>query len=714
MIPGMQKPDDMLLPQLREDIRLLPSRPAANGAPTWVVFDPLADAYFQLDIESFQLLSAWPSCKTIGDMIKAIGQRYSRTIVPQDVMGLVHFLQTSRLTVDPTGGWRGLADVAAKHRSNPFSWLLHNYLFLKIPLVRPQVFLQRTLPVARFLASGPMLMIFAAITLMGLFMAGRRWSDFIGTFNDFWSPAGAATFGAALLVLKLFHEMGHAYVAAAKGCRVSSMGVAFMLGAPLAYTDVTDAWKLTNRRDRMAIDIAGVSVEMVIAGLATFAWVFLPDGNARAIAFIFATTGWVMSLAVNLNPFMRFDGYFILSDMLNIPNLQPRSFALGKWRLRRTLFGVDEAAPDNLEGRLRDFVITYGYAVWLYRLVMFTGIALAVYYMFFKALGILLFAIEIGVFILLPIWRELKVWWKERRSYAVTGRFALTMSFVAALVAVMAVPWSGTVSAPAVLETSGFARVFPKTPGDIRVVHVKVGAAVKEGDVLAELDSPKLHAEMLKVTTRLDLVRERLARRVADRKDLNVTPQLVQEEEALEARRAALGREIADLTIRAPIAGVMRELNPQLQPGRSIARQEDIGLITAGERLAVRGYITADDLVRLKAGNAGAFIPEDPRRSAFDVRLSEIGAVGVQTIDIAALASPYGGKVETWPQSKTGELTPVNASHLVMLDVTGSIPDRNVPEQVLRGTVRVDARPESLLSRVTRHVLRVLVRESGA
>jgi putative peptide zinc metalloprotease protein len=714
MIPGMQKPEDIPLPQLREDIRLLPSRPAANGAPTWVVFDPVADSYFQLDIESFQLLSLWPSCKTIGDMIKAVGLRHSRAVTPQDVTGLMQFLQTSRLTVDPAGGWRGLADAAQKHRSNPFSWLLHNYLFLKIPLVRPQAFLERTLPVARFLASKPMLILFAMISLLGLFMAGRRWSDFIGTFNDFWSPAGAATFAAALLVLKLFHEMGHAYVAAAKGCRVSSMGVAFMLGAPLAYTDVTDAWKLTNRKDRMAIDIAGVSVEMVIAGLATFAWVFLPDGNARAIAFIFATTGWVMSLAVNLNPFMRFDGYFILSDMLNVPNLQPRSFALGKWRLRRTLFGVKEAVPDDLDGRLRSFVIAYGYAVWLYRLIMFTGIALAVYYMFFKALGILLFAIEIGVFILLPIWRELKVWWKERRAYAVTGRFAMTMTVVAAFVATVAVPWSGTVSAPAVLETSGFSRVFPKTPGDIRVVHVKIGDAVKEGDVLAELDSPKLHTEMIKVTTRLALVRERLARRVADRKDLAITPQLMQEEAALEARRAALGREIADLTILAPISGVMRELNPQLQPGRSIARQEDIGLITAGERLAVRGYITTDDLVRLKTGNTGAFIPEDPRRPAFDVRLSEIGAVGVQTIDIAALASPYGGKVETWPQSKTGELTPVNASHLVTLDVTGSIPDRKVPEQVLRGTVRVEARPESVLARVTRHVLRVLVRESGA
>jgi putative peptide zinc metalloprotease protein len=702
----------MPLPPLREDIRLLPARSGPDGAPQWVVFDPLANSYFQLDFEAFQLLSCWFGVRTAGELQALVDARHGRKPALPEVLDMIRFVGQHRLGAEAAGGWRGLSEARERQHGSIFQTLLHNYLFFKLPLVRPQGFLIATLPLVRLLTS-IMLPLAALLGLAGLFLASRRWDQFIGTFNDFWTPAGAAFFAGALLALKLLHELGHAYVAVARGCTVSSMGVAFMLGAPMPYTDVTDSWKLPDRRDRMAIDLAGVSVEMAIAALATFSWVFLPDGPMRAVAFVFATTGWAMSLAVNLNPFMRFDGYFVLADWLNVPNLQPRAFALARWRLRRLLFGAREHAPDALDGPLRSLVILYGFGVWIYRLIVFTGIALVVYHMFFKLLGLLLFLVEIVVFIALPIVRELKHWWGERRRYAATARTWITGLAVAGLVAAAIIPWSSNVLVPVVLEPENSARVFPKTPGEIKSIRVHAGAAIEAGAPLAELDQPKLRKELALTEARLALLSERLDRRVVDRKDLSATPQLEQEREALEIRRLALLKEMDELVIRAPISGVVRELNPALHPGRSMARDEEIAVIAASGSLVTRGYVRQDDLWRLRRGGEGVFIPEDLQARILPVTLRETASVSAKSIEIAVLASPHGGKVETWPQTKTGELPPVHASHLILFDVSASVDHKELP-QVSRGMVRVEALPESLAARAWRQVLRVFVQESGA
>jgi putative peptide zinc metalloprotease protein len=706
VIPGLAAPP---LPRLREELRLQPSRPDVNGQPVWTLHDPLAETFFQMDLAAFQLLSLWPRHATAHELGAAAAERYERVVGLDEIEALRRFLETNRLTVEPAGGWRGLAEAEAKRASSPLAWLLHNYLFMKIPLVRPAGFLKATLPIARLLVSTPALALIIFLSAVGLLLALRRWGEFAGTFTDFLTPQGAMSFAATLLALKLLHELGHAYVATAKGCRVSSMGVAFMLGAPMAYTDVTDAWRLPRRRDRMAIDIAGVSVELAVAGLATFAWVLLPDGDMRAVAFVFATMGWVISLAVNLNPFMRFDGYFILADWLNIPNLQSRAFALSRWRLRLLLFGAAEPEPDSLPDLLRRFAICYGFAVWIYRLILFTGIALVVYHMFFKALGILLFAIEIAVFILLPIWRELRHWWQHRARYASNRRSLATAAALVALIAAAAIPWQTTVEAPAILEPVSFQRVFPRTPGDILRIEVKIGDRVRAGDTLLVLASPKLESEALKIAVRLTHVEERLGRRIADRKDLGSTAQLEQERATLLERRQAIAREVAELVIRAPIEGVVRELAPALHAGRTLGRQEEIALIAADAGQVVRGYATADDALRLAAGNRGVFIPEDPQIGRVAVSLSEVATSGVKNIEIASLASALGGKVESWPQGKTGELAPVHASHLITLAAASA----GEQAQVLRGMVRLEATAESLAARAARQALRVLMRESG-
>ena len=136
----------------------------------------------------------------------------------------------------------------------------------------------------------------------------------------------------------------------------------------------------------------GTAIAWALAGLATLAWALAPDGIFRQAMLYLATTGWLLTLALNASPFMRFDGYFILTDLLDFPNLHERAGVLARAWLRKTLFGVTALDSENLSLTARRALIAFALFTWLYRFTLFLGIAVAVYLLFFKALGIFLFA----------------------------------------------------------------------------------------------------------------------------------------------------------------------------------------------------------------------------------------------------------------------------------------------------------------------------------
>src|SRR5690606_8963405 len=323
----------------------------------------------------FEVLSRW----SLGDperIVAAITGNTPLRIDASDVAHTVEFLRRQQLLrVDDPGGVALLEAVARQANPARWKWLLHNYLFVRIPLVRPQRFLGWLAPRVGFLYTRGCRLAVLLATLLGLLLAARQWDVFIHTFGDMMSPAGIAGFGVALLVAKSLHELGHAVTATRLGVRVAHMGVAFLVLWPMLYTDTGESWKLADRRDRFRIAAAGMAVEFALAGLATLAWGLVDDGALRSALFFLATTSWVLTLAINASPFMRFDGYFLLSDALDLPNLHARSFALARAVLRRRILGLQEPDPEAFEPGLRRFLIGFAFTTWIYRLVVFIGIA---------------------------------------------------------------------------------------------------------------------------------------------------------------------------------------------------------------------------------------------------------------------------------------------------------------------------------------------------
>lgn len=696
-----------MLPALRADLQLSPAAPALDGAPQWTLADPLRGRYFKLGAAAVRLLRHW----SLGEPQQVLAAANGEPGAPLDaasVEDLLAFLgHHDLLTAEDPQQRQSYAVKAGASRQGLWQKALHQYLFFRIPLWRPDAFLNRTWPLlerhgGRLLRVGlPLLLV------LGVFLVMRDWSRFIATFPHLFSLGGMLAFGMALGFAKLCHEFGHAYMAKRAGCRVQSMGLAFMVLLPMFYTDVSDAWRVSDRRSRLLIDAGGVFAELVLAVLALLAWSLLPDGPLRTAAFMLASATWITTLLVNLNPFMRFDGYFLISDLWGVENLQQRAFALCRWRLREALFGYGEAVPEPWSPVMRRRLLVWGYGAWVWRAVLFFGIALAVYHLFFKVLGIFLMLVELVWFIGLPVWKETQQWW-QRRGQA-QPRKALRVGLgLLLLLALLAVPWRGAVEVPAMLEASRVSALHAPVAARVKQLQVRDGQAVAQGQLLLELESPDLDSRQAIVRREIEILQLLLRRqsgRSATASDAGVIEQQLAEALA-EYRGLAAQRE--RLQLRAPRAGVWRDMPRDLLAGQWVNPAQALGrVVETGLRL--RGYLAEADLWRVAAGSEGRFIADDPARGALPVRVEQVDATGVAALELEALASDRHGPVAVRRDGQQ-RAQPLQAQYGVRLSPLADVADVAQP---LRGVVVLDGARESLLGAAWRRLAALGVRESG-
>jgi putative peptide zinc metalloprotease protein len=407
---------------------------------------------------------------------------------------------------------------------------------------------------------------------------------------------------------------------------------------------------------------------------------------------------------------MRFDGYYLLSDMTGIDNLQPRAFAIGRWKLRELLFAPRAPCPETLPAATRRWLIIYAWVTWLYRLVIFTGIALLVYHYFFKALGIVLFAVEIWFFIALPVVNEVREWRRSSFQNIGRGRMLVSSCILASLILLFIFPWSQAVYVPAVIEASDTVRIFPPRPARVETVHVEAGQVVEKGALLVQLSAPDIDSEILRTEIELNGTRLRLARTMSDLRDKEQRLVLLHQFDALRTKLEGLAKEKEELAVRAPVGGTILELDKKLHPDRWLSKDALIAVIGAQTSFAARGYLAEEDVARIKVGAEGVFVPDDILRPTYPVKVANISQSGSSAIEIPALASEYGGRIGVQPDP-SGRLVPVQSQFLLELAALG--PAEGKREQEVRGLVKLDGEPRSFAGRVWRQVARVLIRESG-
>ena len=538
----------------------------------------------------------------------------------------------------------------------------------------------------------------------------RRWDAFIDTFTYLFSIEGAVYFAIALSAMKVIHEMGHALTAKRYGCRVPSMGFALLVLWPVLYTDVTETWKLVSRRQRLAVGLAGVTAELVFAVFATLAWSFLPDGPVRGTAFILATTSWISTLLLNLSPFMRFDGYFVLSDWLEMPNLHARAFAIARWWLREQLFGLGDPPTEELPAGRRRFLIVFSFATWLYRVSVFLGIAVLVYHFAIKAVGIAMGAVEVGYFLIRPIWMEMRALWKLRDRLRFNVRTLATIAGFAGIVLLLALPWRSSIEAPALLRSARVEAVFaPVDGGQVSAVRVRNGDMVAKGAPLIRLISPDLAYKLAEARSDVTLIEWQLGIQSVAPTLLAKSLVAAHEYEAALATWRGLADQVAKLEVKAPIAGKVVDLSEELRPGEWVAANERLLAVLQPDRAQIEAYVSEADLARIGIGTRAQFHPENGWGEPSDAHVVRIERANARLLTEPYLASRFGGGIPV-REMRSNELVPENAVYRVMLEPDGT---QAAPERVLRGHVMLSGAPESLAVRAWRRVVAVAIRESG-
>jgi len=703
---------DLLMPKLpilRDDLELLPGPKVRGGAPTWTVYDPVRSRYFRISRVAFELLSHWH----LGDWSKiaeAVARVSGRR--PQDVERdwIVRFLNTNMLIRrESSADMADLSMVNQAGKTSWFNWALHHYLFFRIPLVRPQRFLNATLPLARLFMSKGALIALLLIAVFGGYLALQQWDTYLATFLHFTNTEGLLWYGLALLLAKVLHELGHAYTATHYGCRVPSMGFAFLVMWPVLYTDTSDAWRLTRKDQRLAIGAAGMFSELALAVLATFLWSFLPDGPARSAAFIVATVTWIMTLAVNLNPFMRFDGYYLLSDALEVENLQDRAFAHAKWWLRERLFGFGDSAPEAFPAHLGRILIAYAIATWVYRLFLFLGIAVLVYAFFFKLLGIFLFAVEIIWFIGLPIAREGLEWWKRRESFHLNTNLTLTVLSLIGGIGILVVPWQTTINVPTVLQAMERAHIYAPIPARVVTVNVMHGDLIAQGDILMTLEAPDLEHKITLAHLRMAMVRQQVRREAAGGIE-SENIRVLQRKLAGEIRvLQGLEEQAQLLTVRSTINGRVSDLDGGLRPGLWVNASQALVQVVSEGAARLNGFVDERDVSLIGVGAPASFHPENPSLPSVDAHVSAVADVNSHTLDLEYLASVHGGDIAV-ESSARGALIPTQGIYRVSLTPQ---PEIDAPPMVVRGVTRIVGPRQSLIVRAWDRVWSILIRESG-
>ena len=585
MVKNMDTPtapqENQPLPTFRRDLQLFHGPDDADGSPTFNLFDPVKSQYYKLNWSQATILQSLRPRITLKQLMDAVKDKTTLKIIPEDVQAF--FEEAAKMGL--LDGSRESRQLTEEFEKKQLGWLqtfFLYYLFFRIPLVNPDRFLSHTIKYVKPFLSSTALFLYAGLTAWGLLLLLTRWDEFFHTFTYFFSWGGAIAYAGGIFIAKIFHEFAHAYTGKKYGLRIPTMGVAFLVLFPVLYTDVTDAWKLASRQKRMAITAAGVIAELTLAGLATIGWAFSSPGYFQSICFVLASLNWVSSLLININPAMRFDGYYMLSDLLGVENLSDRGFAWFRREMYRVFLGYTMSDPEpQMPKSKKRLLVVYAIYTFAYRLFLYTAIALFVYFKFTKILGVLLFAVEIIVFFLWPIWYEANIYKTVRSHIPWNRRFCTTLAAVGLFAIWGFLPWPHTLHFEAITRPVDGRTLYASVGGQVHDLSVKRGAKVEQGELLLQVSSPKIEQRMRFLEQAKAVAKKQIEISELDTESRPYYMQRQGELARINADLEGLRELVQRESITAPINGTIYALDDYLRDGVFVKKDAVLGQIAS-------------------------------------------------------------------------------------------------------------------------------------
>ena len=546
-----------------------------------------------------------------------------------------------------------------------------NPLAIRVPLLDPDALLNRLLPWVRPLFSTSAALLWLLLVGLATLLAMVNFPALHAALDrDLLAPTNLLLLLLTFILIKGVHEFAHAFAVKMWGGEVHEMGITLLVLAPVPYVDASAAWGFRDKHKRVLVGAVGILVELFVAALALFVWLSVEPGLVRDAAFNALLIGSVSTLLFNANPLLRFDAYYVLQDLIEIPNLYSRASRYYLYLLQRYLFGLTQVpSPVSADGE-RGWFLCYGLATLLYRLFILVVIVLflADEYLF---LGVLLGTWAIGMQLLVPLLRGVRF---VLAAPALAGRRVRAATFSVLLLSGLAgglcyLPVSLTTHTEGIVWVPEQAQVFAATDGFVSQVLVASGTEVAAGTPLIRLRAPALEARIAVLKARYRTLQTRHA---AEQLQQRVASTMTAEEmAALAAELSLLRAQVADLEVRSALAGSFVRPEAHTLQGRYLRQGELIGYLITPARLIVRAVVpqSAIGLVRQQVQQVEVRLAErlDETIVASIVRETPSGSTDLPS---RALGAAGGGDIAV---RKTDAAGTTAAEKVFQLDL--SLPD---------------------------------------
>ena len=638
-------------PQLAEQVSI--NRHRYRGAVWYVIDDRSSGRVHRFTPAAYLLIRLMDGRRTVGEIWgEATALMGSEAPGQEDViqlLGQLHANDLLRGDIVPDS-----AELFIRYGKQAQSrWLsnLKNPLSIRIPLWDPDDFLKRTLPALRPVFGWAGLLLWIAVVSTGIVLAASHW----GELNENWSDrimAGQNLFiiWLAFPFVKILHEMGHGYAAKAQGGEVHEMGIMLLALMAVPYVDASSASGFRSKWKRALVGAAGMMAELFVASIAMVLWLQVEPGNFRAVLYDIMLIASVSTLIFNGNPLLRYDGYYILADLIEIPNLFQRANQYWQRLADRYLLGVKDQTPLEATPGERRWFLAYAPAALAYRFLIMFGIAVFLVNNYF-IFGVLMAVWTAASMIVIPfakgilyVFRDPKLRNSRRRAIAATMGLAVGIAgFMAWVPMPLRTQTEGVVWLPEQAE------VRVGEAGFVRRVLVKSGAQVAAGGALVECEDPVLQAEIRVSQAKVDEIG---ARRAAEWVEDRVKAEITREEWEREKANLARARErVGKLTVRSRADGVFVLVKEDDLPGKFLKQGELVGFVVNGAADIVRVVVDQDDIdiVRRSTKNVTIRFASSLEKTWPAVLVREAPAAKAQLPSLA-LSTEGGGQTPMDPR----------------------------------------------------------------
>lgn len=652
-----------LRPRLREGVQPLHRR--LRGKPWVLLLDPITQRFHRMTPQVWRVLQLLDGRRNLDEVwAQACAQASERpgetTISQHELVQLMATLYGNDLLqtqVSPDA--QEVFERYRKQRRALFqqSWL--NPMSARLPLLYPDAWFGRHVGLARALFSWPMLLLWFALVTPAAVLAWQHQAALTDNLADrVLSASNLLLLWFTYPLVKAIHEAAHGLACKAWGGSVREIGVMFILFTPVPYVDATSSYRFPSKWARAAVAAAGIAAELMVGALALFVWLGAEPGMVKAVAYNVILIAGVSTLLVNGNPLMRYDGYFIACDLLELPNFAQRATAYWAYLVDRWAYGARDAQPPVEARGERWLLFLYGAVSPVYRLLITVGLIwfVAAEYLLVGAVMALMAAWQALV---MPLWKG----WKHltqgaslaRRREVAMRRTLITLALAAAFLGLVPLPFHSLHQAVAWLPDDAIVRA--EVAGHVARVDRAPGTAVQPGEPLLALASPPLLAERDTAAAAVAQAEAELRRvEAGGRAGEPVKAESLRAElTARLARLAEAERRVARLAVTAGVAGRWTPAAPTELVGRYVQRGAVIGHVVSGPSTLVRVAVTQEDLdlVRSRLQGMQVRLAQQPE-AAIEARLERQVPGGEFELVSPALGTQGGGEIAVDPSQGEG------------------------------------------------------------